>query len=966
VGLRVLVVDDSPDDAELLLRELSRGGLAPISRRVQNAEELRAALDEPWDVVISDWSMPAFDGLAAFRVVRERDEDLPFIITSGTIDEEIAVAALKAGVQDFVSKNKLTRLIPAIQRECREAEVRRKRREADHEVARQRELVARGEDSYRAMFESSPMPMWTFDRETLAFVTVNDAAIRHYGYSREEFLGMTLADIRPIEDVDALRADVARARGLTERQVWRHRKKDGSVIAVEIRGNDLVIDGRRVRLALINDVTEREQPARRPAFLWIAFAALLAVAILSVFGTQRLVATMGRVDHTHRLLEALDIVALQFDDLADAAQPLTGLAPALEAVRRELTLDLTDDNAAQLERFAGLQKALATHSRPDFERVLATMTENARSMLAEQHDATERQVAYERITQLAATFVSLILLWLAFSRLSREARLRRFAEKVSRESEESLATMLHSIGDGVIATDVDGKIVRLNRVAEELTGWAASEALGRPFADVFRIVDSRTKEPARNPVARVLSEGVTVNLDDDTTLIAKNGAEIPIADSAAPIRDSLDRIAGAVLVFRDASAEREYAERLRGLNEELERRVEERTSALQKTEAQLLQSQKMEAIGRLAGGIAHDFNNLLSVIISFSEMLIEDAERDHLPANVTSDLDEIKKAGLRAADLTRQLLAFSRQQVLAPKLVDLNDIVAGMEKLLRRVIGADITLRVVRSSDGVLVKVDPGQIEQVIMNLVVNARDAMPRGGKLTIEVSRADLGEEFAAAHRGIKPGAYMQLAVTDTGTGMSKEVQAQIFEPFFTTKEKGKGTGLGLSTVFGIVQQSGGTVWVYSEPGHGTTFKIYLPVAQDAAVTTTAPAPVARPRGSETILLVEDEPGVRAIARGILSRAGYKVLEAEDGATALRVFESTQEPIHLVLTDVVMPGMSGRELVEELAKREPGLKVLFMSGYTDDTVVHHGVLDRGFAFLQKPIMPDALGKKVREVLDA
>jgi CheY-like chemotaxis protein len=282
------------------------------------------------------------------------------------------------------------------------------------------------------------------------------------------------------------------------------------------------------------------------------------------------------------------------------------------------------------------------------------------------------------------------------------------------------------------------------------------------------------------------------------------------------------------------------------------------------------------------------------------------------------------------------------------------------------VIGADITLRVVRSSDGVRVKVDPGQMEQVIMNLVVNARDAMPTGGKLTIEVSRAELDAEFAAAHRGIAPGAYAQLSVSDTGTGMSKEVQAQIFEPFFTTKEKGKGTGLGLSTVFGIVQQSGGTVWVYSEVGAGTTFKIYLPVAAQLATEAAAPAPVHRPRGSETILLVEDEPQVRAIARGILTRAGYKVLEAEDGAAALRICDTTTERIHLVVTDVVMPGMSGRELAEHLVKRRPDAKVLFMSGYTDDTVVHHGVLDRGIAFLQKPIMPEALSKKVREVLDS
>lgn len=962
MGLRVLVVDDSPDDAELLVRELRRGGLAPTWRRVCTAEDLRAALDEPWDIVISDWSMPAFDGLAAFRVVRERDEDLPFIITSGTVDEENAVAALKAGVQDFVSKNKLFRLIPAIQRECREAEVRRKRREADREVVRSRELVARGEDRYRAMFDNSPLPMWTYDRETLAFVTVNDAAVRHYGYSRQEFLSMTLADIRPTDEVEALHADVRSAKGISERQIWRHRKKDGSLISVEVRANDLVLDGRQLRLVLINDVTERERPVRRPATLWLAIAVLLAVTGLSQYATSRVVATMVWVDSTHRVIDELG----EIRKLADQPDAGKQLPVTMASLREGLVADLDPEDAAELSRYASLQAALAAHSRPEIQHWIDTMTADARRVLAQHQGDTERRLMYERIAQVAAVVLAIAMLWLAFARVTRELGLRRAAEADSRQSEDSLATMLQSIGDGVIATDVDGKIMRLNRVAEQLTGWTAGQALGRPFESVFRIVDSRTREPARDPVSRVLSEGTTVNLDDNTTLIAKSGEEIPIADSAAPIRDALDRITGAVLVFRDASAEREYADRLRGLNEELERRVEERTSALHKTEAQLLQSQKMEAIGRLAGGIAHDFNNLLSVIISFSEMLMEDAEKASVPPNVISDLDEIKKAGLRAADLTRQLLAFSRQQVLAPKLVDLNDIVAGMEKLLRRVIGADITLRVVRASDGATIKVDPGQMEQVIMNLVVNARDAMPRGGKLTLEVSRVELDGEFASAHQGIKPGAYIQLAVTDTGMGMSKEVQAQIFEPFFTTKEKGKGTGLGLSTVFGIVQQSGGTVWVYSELGHGTTFKVYMPVAKDATTEASAPAQASKPRGTETILLVEDEPSVRAIARGILTRAGYKVLEAEDGAAALRLFESTKEPIHLVLTDVVMPNMSGRELVEQLAKRKPELKVLYMSGYTDDTVVHHGVLDRGIAFLQKPIMPDALGKKVREVLDA
>ena len=366
------------------------------------------------------------------------------------------------------------------------------------------------------------------------------------------------------------------------------------------------------------------------------------------------------------------------------------------------------------------------------------------AQVADERQQTGRQVLYERVAQFGATALSLAILWLAFSRIAREARLRRAAEAESRKNEDSLSTMLHSIGDGVIATDITGRVTRMNRVAERLTGWTMTEALGRPFADIFKMVDATTGATIDDPVALVLRDGKTVILGDNCTLLSRSGERMPVADSAAPIRDSTDRVVGAVIVFRDASAERHFTAKLRELNDDLERRVVERTNALRKTEEQLRHSQKIEAIGRLAGGISHDFNNLLTVVLSCTELLLDDAEREKFSPTVVSDLDEIRKAGQRAADLTRQLLAFSRQQVLSPKILDLNDIVSGMEKLLRRVIGADITLRTVKSTESAKVKVDPGQMEQVLMNLVVNARDAMPRGGKLTVEVSctRLDAGD--------------------------------------------------------------------------------------------------------------------------------------------------------------------------------------------------------------------------------
>jgi PAS domain S-box-containing protein len=390
------------------------------------------------------------------------------------------------------------------------------------------------------------------------------------------------------------------------------------------------------------------------------------------------------------------------------------------------------------------------------------------------------------------------------------------------------------------------------------------------------------------------------------------------------------------------------------------KRAEEEKADLQE---QLRQSQKMEAIGRLAGGVAHDFNNILTVIKGYSQLSLAEIKEDNA---LSENIEEIIKATDRAADLIRQLLAFSRRQVMEMKVLGLNIILENLDKMLRRLIAEDIELTTLLAEDLGNVKTDPGQMEQVIMNLVVNARDAMPDGGKLTIETANVELDEAYAHTHVAVKPGRYVMISVSDTGVGMSPEVKDRVFEPFFTTKEKGKGTGLGLSTVYGIVKQSGGNIWVYSVPGKGTTFKIYLPRVDEPLEKLGRRVEVNEiPRGTETILLAEDEEEVRNLAVRFLESQGYKVLKASQGLEAFLIAEEYEGIIHLLMTDVVMPKLSGRELADRIAEIRPEIKVLFMSGYADNAIVHHGVLEGGMNYLQKPFTLDGLAKKVREVLN-
>lgn len=431
------------------------------------------------------------------------------------------------------------------------------------------------------------------------------------------------------------------------------------------------------------------------------------------------------------------------------------------------------------------------------------------------------------------------------------------------------------------------------------------------------------------------------------------------------------------ILFNDITERKRMQEALKEKQDDLEKRVRERTAELAqanaelrreaeektKLQAQLIQSQKMDAVGRLAGGVAHDFNNILTAIGGYGDFLLgtlppEDRRRE--------DVEEIQKAAERASSLTRQLLAFSRQQVLQMRVLDCNALVADLEKMLRRIIGEDVELVTVLSREPARIKADAGQIEQIVLNLVVNAKDAQPEGGRITIETSCVELQEDYARMHLQVKPGSYVVIVVSDTGTGMSPATLSHLFEPFFTTKEQGKGTGLGLATVYGIVKQSGGGIYVYSEPGHGTSFKIYLPRIQEPVQPAAQNHPPAKSAGgSETVLLVEDDAQVRNLIRRVLVQCGYNALVARDPMEAIDLCRRRKEPIDLVLTDVIMPKMHGPDMIKHLASLHPESKVLYMSGYTDTTLAQHDLVNCSANFLQKPLAPNVLTRKVREVLD-
>jgi len=798
------------------------------------------------------------------------------------------------------------------------------------------EALRTSEERYRRIVETSNQGVWTLDSQGRT-TFMNGRMACMLGYECGELIGISVLELVPEDWRDAASRDIARSRTASLQVEGKLECKDGSQIWVLLEtapvfGKSGAFEG---SFAMVMDVTQRKKSEEalrvsegRLMRLWDS--SLVLIVIFDLLGSIRDINEVGarmlgysRAELVNNGVSWKDITAPECwaaDDAVKTELQAHGVALPWEKelIRKDGGRISVLVGAAMLDASEGIA-------------IVIDVTEKKRA----ETDLLERV----RLAALTAEAGMALTLGDALPDM-----LQRCAEAMVSHLDAALARIwiLRPTTNELELQASAGMQVEAPRGAPPVPQFELGAIVReqQPYFTNDVLNDPRVMDPEWTRRKGIVSfAGYPLLVAGQLIGVVVICGRRPLSK---PVQTGLGSLADAIAVG-------------------VQRKIAEEAGA--SLEAQLRQAQKMEAVGLLAGGVAHDFNNLLSIVLSYSELLATDLkEGDPMRA----DLEEVMSAGQRAADLTRQLLAFSRQQVLQPRTVDLGEIVSSMEKMLRRLIGEDVELTVAGGRALGKVVVDPGQMEQVIMNLTVNARDAMPQGGKLTIETAEVVLDETYATGREGVVPGPHVMLAVSDTGTGMDAATQARMFEPFFTTKGAGKGTGLGLATVFGIVRQSGGSIWVYSELGKGTTFKAYFPRAERSGLALVSNPPVERSalRGSETILLAEDEEGVRILTRTILRKYGYNVLEAQSGGDALMLCEQYEAPIHLLLTDVVMPRMSGRQLAERLVSIRPEMKVLYMSGYTDDAVVRHGILESTVAFIQKPITPGALARKVREVL--
>jgi PAS domain S-box-containing protein len=783
-------------------------------------------------------------------------------------------------------------------------------------------LVA-SRNSFRLTFAANPVPMFVWDIDSREIIEVNQAGLENYGYTRDELIGMNVMAL--LHDGD--RAEFQNKNNRAPfRGIRCHRRKDGSSIVVDVAGQVIEFEGRPARLSVLKDVTETVEAQQR--------------LMLQHDITQLLAQSRDLDSAAEGVLRAFCLyMNWSLGTICMPSSSDKGLRCRYQWRADDVAIDLIGQSSVSGSACAC--RSAWTESRPTW--VTLGSCENQCQQPSCLGSALSGGMQTTLAVPMALQGKTLGLLQF-FSREPRpqDERLMALTAQIASElgqfikrarAEEEHALLIRAVeqtGESIVITDADARILYVNPAFERISGYEAKAVLGKNP----RIIKSG-KQPAEfyADLWIKLTRGETWS--GKFLNRSKSGRIYEEEATISPVRDASGKVVNFVSVKRDVSVERQLEEQLR-------------------------QSQKMEAIGQLAGGVAHDFNNMLGVIIGYSELLLERNDSDERSYKAA---EEIRTAAERAAALTRQLLAFSRKQVLEPRLLDLNVVVTNLVKMLHRLIGESVEL-VILPGEGIgTVKADPGQVEQVILNLAVNARDAMPQGGRLVIETSNVAMGANDIDIDKSLEPGRYVLLTIADSGHGMPPEIRDRIFEPFFTTKEAGKGTGLGLSTVYGIIRQSGGYIFADSTPGRGTVFSIYLPRVEGAAAEIAAKPSGPMPRGTETLLLVEDESAARMLMSRLLRDQGYTVLEAENGLEALKVTEEYKKnEIHLVITDIVMPKMGGRELATILSQTHPKTKVLFISGYDGDP--DYFPVER-YELLQKPFHVRELGHKIRTMLD-
>jgi two-component system, cell cycle sensor histidine kinase and response regulator CckA len=891
--VRILHLEDVPRDAEVVRGRLDSGGIPCDILVTDTRAGFEAALArDPFDLIICDYNLPGYDGVTALHQAQAVQPNVPVILLSGTVGEDVAIQCLQVGATDYLLKDRLDRLVPAVWRAMQDAESRLTRKRT--EVA-----LAQSEGRKAAILESVLDAIITMDAGGVV-IEFNAAAERTFGYTKAEAIGRPLADLiippalRDAHNVGLARYLTTSVGPLVGKVVEVTAvRSDGSEIPVELAITVTHCEPDPIFTGVLRDITARRQAQT---------------------------AVRGERDRAQRYLDAPEVILLALDmegriTLANRyACALLGW-PRDELIGRDwidtcLPARIRDDLRKRLLSFRGGDVSIVENP---------VLTRSGEERLIEWRNTLQLDEA----GQVIGTFSS-----------GSDITERTAAVEALRTAEERTRFALQGANVGIWDMDCTTGNVRWSEILEVQYGLQPGTFRGTYEAFV-ESVHPDDRESLQETVGKAM----------------KAGTDFSVLNRSACPGGTARWLSGAGRFVLD-----EDGQPLRGVGISLD--VTDRRML----EEQYQQAQKMEAIGQLAGGVAHDFNNLLTVILGNCELALDCAGLDR---QCRTDIEEIQKAGSSGAALTRHLLAFSRKEIVEPALLDLTVVVGDMQGMLERLIREDV--RIVLRLPAGLARIigDRGQIEQIVLNLAVNARDAMPDGGTLTIETANAELDEAYARTHFPVTPGSYVILTVADTGCGIAPDVQARMFEPFFTTKAAGTGTGLGLATVHGIVARNGGSVTVQSEIGRGTTFTLYFrPAAGSESGAEPAPPGPRRRGGSETVLVVEDAEALRLLTTRMLQRRGYTVLVADNAAHALRLVEENPS-IDVLLTDVVMPGTSGPELTKRLVERWPALKVIYMSGYTDETIIHHGVLNAGIAFLQKPFSSEALERKIREVLD-